>query len=232
MAFFFGLVFGSFFNVAIYRLPQKISLVKPGSRCPNCGHKLNFLELIPVVSFLLQKGRCKACHEGISWRYPLIELATGLGFALIAWWHPVWTSFLTGAMFYSLLLVLAFIDLDHKILPNAITVPGVLVALFLALLGFSIPFWSSVLGALVGFLLLFAIALISKGGMGMGDLKMMALIGAFLGWKAVFYVLFGASLLGSVGGILYLYLTKQDRKTPIPFGPSLALAAVFVYFLF
>ena len=132
--------------------------------------------------------------------------------------------------FFSLLLILALIDLDHKLLPNVLTIPGTALGLLFGLLGWTGSFWTSLLGAGVGFLLIFLIALISRGGMGMGDAKLMAMIGAFLGWKSVFYVLFGASVLGSVGGILYLYLTKQDRKTPIPFGPSMAVAALIVYF--
>ena len=132
---------------------------------------------------------------------------------------------------FSLLFLLALIDLEHKVLPNVLTVPGIVLGLVFALLGWTSFFWASVLGAAVGFLLMFLIALISRGGMGMGDVKLMAMIGAFLGWKSVFYVLFGASVLGSIGGILYLYLTKQDRKTPIPFGPSLAVAALILYFV-
>jgi prepilin signal peptidase PulO-like enzyme (type II secretory pathway) len=135
-----------------------------------------------------------------------------------------------GSVFFSLLLVLALIDLEHKLLPNKLTLSGLAIGLLFSLLGWNLPFFSSLLGGTVGFALLFVIALISRGGMGMGDVKLMALIGSFLGWKAVFYVLFGGALFGSIGGLMYLYITKQDRKTPIPFGPSLALAA-FLYYL-
>lgn len=228
--FIFGLIFGSFFNVVVYRLPKGLSLVKPGSQCPACGHRLTPAELIPILSFLWQKRRCKVCKEPISWRYPIVEFTTGLGFALVAWQGVDWTDYLSGAVFFSLLLILALIDLEHKLLPNVLTLPGVAIGLVFALLSWTLPFWWSVLGAAVGFGLLFAIALISRGGMGMGDVKLMALIGSFLGWQAVFYVLFGAALFGSVGGLLYLCKTKQGKKTPIPFGPSLALAA-FLYYL-
>lgn len=227
-----GLVLGSFYNVMIYRLPRGLSIVRPRSSCPKCGHELGAFELVPVLSFLWQEGRCKVCREPISWRYPIIELLTASCFALVAYQTSSLPGLITGLVFISLLLILALIDLEHKILPNVLTVPGIILGAVFALLGWNLSFCSSLFGAGIGFGVIFLIILLSKGGMGMGDLKMMALIGAFLGWKAVFYVLFGASLLGSVGGILYLYLTKQDRKTPIPFGPSLALAAVFVYFLF
>lgn len=231
VAFIFGLVFGSFYNVVVYRLPKGLSLVKPGSSCPNCGHHLSPRELIPVLSYLFQKGRCRACGEPIAWRYSIVELGTGLGFAFIAFQSSTWIELFVGLVFFSLLLVLAFIDLDHKLLPNVLTLPGLVLGLVFALLGWNLSFWSSVLGALVGFLVMFVIALISRGGMGMGDAKLMAMIGAFLGWKNVFFVLFWASVLGSMGGILFLYFTKQDRKTPIPFGPCLAVAAFAFYFL-
>ena len=226
-----GLVLGSFFNVVVYRLPRKLSLIRPGSSCPHCGHRLSAGELVPIVSFLLQKGRCRECREPIAWRYPLVELVTGLGFALIALHSTSFSELVVGVVFFSLLLLLALIDFAHKLLLNVLTVPGIIIGLLFSLLGWTMPFWHSVLGAGAGFLLMFLIALISRGGMGMGDVKLMAMIGAFLGWRAVFLVLFGASVVGSIGGILYIYLTKQDRKTPIPFGPALALATLVCYFL-
>ena len=229
-SFLFGLAFGSFLNVVIYRVPRGLSVVKPGSSCPKCGHRLGPVELVPILSFFLQRGRCRACGERISWRYPLVECLTGLGFAFVAWTSPAWTEFVVGCVFFSLLLVLAFIDLDHKILPNVLTLPGVVLGFAFSVLGWTGSVLDSVLGAVVGFGLITLIAVISRGGMGMGDAKLMAMIGAFSGWKAVLYVLFGASLLGSIGGIIYLYVTKQDRKTPIPFGPSLAVAAIVMYF--
>jgi leader peptidase (prepilin peptidase)/N-methyltransferase len=228
--FIFGLIFGSFFNVVIYRLPKGLSLVKPRSSCPHCKHELTPGELVPVLSYLWQKGRCKVCNKPISWRYPIVELITGFGFAVVAWGSLSWFDYLVGSVFFSLLLVLALIDLEHKLLPNKLTLSGLAIGLLFSLLGWNLPFFSSLLGGTVGFALLFVIALISRGGMGMGDVKLMALIGSFLGWKAVFYVLFGGALFGSIGGLIYLYVTKQDRKTPIPFGPSLALAA-FLYYL-
>ena len=229
--FIFGLIFGSFFNVVIYRLPKGLSLVKPRSSCPHCKHELRPGELVPVLSYLWQKGRCKVCKKPISWRYPIVELVTGFGFAVVAWGSLSWSDYLVGLVFFSFLLVLALIDLEYKLLPNKLTLSGLALGLLFSLLGWNLSFFSSLLGGAVGFGLLFAIALLSRGGMGMGDVKLMALIGSFLGWKAVFYVLFGGALFGSVGGLIYLYVTKQDRKTPIPFGPSLALAA-FLFFLF
>lgn len=229
-AFLFGLVFGSFYNVVIYRLPRGLSLSKPRSSCPACGHELTPAELIPVLSYLSQRGLCTACLEPIAIRYPLVELVTALGFALIAWHSANLGQLIAGVVFFSFLLILALIDLEHKILPNTLTLPGLVLGLFFAFLGWTLPLPQSLLGALVGFTVIFMLALISRGGMGMGDSKLLALIGAFLGWQKVFFVLFGASFLGSIFGILYLYRTKQDRKTQIPFGPCLAIAAIVVYF--
>lgn len=230
--FLLGLVLGSFYNVVIYRLPRNLSLVTPGSSCPKCGHRLRASELIPLLSFLWQRGACKKCGERIALRYPLVELVTGLGFLAVYWHSPSLASLLVGLFFFSLLLLLALIDLEHKMLLNVLTIPGLMIGLLFAVFGWTSSLQMSALGAAVGFLLILAIAIISRGGMGMGDVKFMAMIGAFVGWQKVFYVLFGASLLGSVGGVVYLYLTKQDRKTPIPFGPSMAVAALIVYFFF
>jgi len=230
LSFFAGLIFGSFFNVVIYRLPRGLSIVKPGSACTHCGHRLTAAELIPLFSFARQRGKCRVCGGRISWRYPVVELLTGLGCALVAGTSSDWAEFVVGVSFFSFLLVLALIDLEHQVLPNKLTVLGLGCGLLFSLFGWTLPFPRSLLGALVGFGLVFVIVVISRGGMGMGDAKLLALIGAFLGWKAVFYVLFWASVLGALGGLLYLYITKQDRKTPIPFGPSLAAAAMVLYF--
>lgn len=228
IVFIFGLVFGSFYNVVIYRLPRGLPLGNSRSVCPQCGHKLSALELVPLLSFLWLKRRCSACSGPISWRYFLVELATGLAFLFLFLFRP-FSYFIIGSLFFSLLLILALIDLEHKILPNILTLPGLGLGLMLSLFGFSIPFKESAIGALLGFLVIFLIILISRGGMGMGDAKLMAMIGSFLGWKGVFFVLVLGSFIGAVSGIIYLYVTKQGRKTPIPFGPSLALAAFIIY---
>ncbi len=230
VVFLFGLVFGSFFNVVIYRLPRSLPFGNSRSVCPLCGHQLSALELVPLASFLALRGRCSSCRAPISWRYFLVELGTGLGFLFMFLFRSSLSGFIIAVIYFSFLLVLALIDLDHKILPNVLTLSGLALGLAVSLLGFSIPFRFSVLGASVGFLLIFLIALLSRGGMGMGDAKLMALIGSFLGWQGVFFVLFLGSFFGAVGGLIYLYITKQGRKTPIPFGPSLALAALIIYF--
>lgn len=230
IVFLFGLVFGSFYNVLIYRLPRGLPIGKGRSVCPHCGHKLGVLELVPLLSFLWLGRRCSLCRTPISWRYFLVELTTGFGFVFIFLLSSSCPDFVIGAVFFSFLLVLALIDLEHKILPNVLTLSGLAVGLAVSLFGLTLPFTSSLLGAVVGFLVIFLIVLLSRGGMGMGDAKLMAMVGSFLGWKGVFFVLFLGSFIGAVGGIIYLYVTKQGRKTPIPFGPSLALAALIIYF--
>ncbi|NLJ79526.1 MAG: prepilin peptidase [Firmicutes bacterium] len=230
LLFLLGLIWGSFLNVVIYRLPRDLSLLKPGSRCPYCGQALGFQELIPLLSFLIQKGRCKACGALISWRYFLIELLSGLGFAAVGLTATSFFESVVGLAFFSFLLTSAFIDLEHKLLLNVLTIPGLVLGLAFSLLSWSIPFSAALAGAAAGFVIIFLIILISRGGMGLGDAKFMALIGAFLGWQKVFYVLFSASLFGTLAGLTYLFLTKQGRKTPIPFGPFLALAAFILYF--
>ncbi|HOB08472.1 MAG: prepilin peptidase [Limnochordia bacterium] len=220
-----GLVFGSFINVLIWRIPRRESIVFPGSHCPDCGKTLSARELIPVVSYLIQKGKCIHCGRRISWQYPAVELITAVGFAFYQWREPSWAALVSKLILFSLLIVAAAIDLRHKRLPNVITIPGMVLGMILAFAGWSVPIGSSLLGLMVSGGLLMAIALLTKG-MGMGDVKLAALIGAFIGpWPALASI-FIASLAGAVVGSIYLLITKQGRKTPIPFGPFLAFGAL------
>jgi len=220
-----GLVCGSFFNVLIWRIPRRESIIFPTSHCPGCRHPLSPRELIPVVSYVLQRGRCRHCGQRISWQYPLIELITAAGFVFYATREPAWPALVARLLLFSLLLVAGAIDLRHQRLPNVITIPGAVLGVVLAMLGWTIPFWSSLLGMLVSGGLLLAIALMTNG-MGMGDVKLAALIGAFIGpWPALGSI-FIASASGALIGLVYLFVTKQGRKTPIPFGPFLALGAL------
>lgn len=228
-AFAFGLAFGSFYNVIIYRLPRQMSIIKPGSRCPACGHELKPLELVPLFSYIWLGGRCLACRGRISRRYPLIELATGLSFAFFAWRSPDFISFLAGSAYFSFLLILTAIDLDHQLLPNVLTLSGVGAGLLFSLLGRTLPFGRSVLGAVVGFSLIFALVLASRGKMGMGDAKLLAMIGSFVGWQGALLVLFLGAVFTVFGGGMYLWYKKLGMEVPIPFGPGLAAAALIVY---
>jgi leader peptidase (prepilin peptidase)/N-methyltransferase len=229
-AFALGCVIGSFLNVCIYRIPEGISIVRPASRCPHCGQAILWYQNVPILSWLLLRGSCARCAVPISARYPLVEALTGILFWLVfhtfglQWATPVYWVF-TAA-----LVVITFIDLDHQIIPNAISLPGILVGFACS---FFIPWisWSdSLLGILLGGGSLYLVAagyrlLTGKDGMGMGDVKLLAMLGAFLGWQAVLPVIFFASLIGSLVGVPLMILRRADGKLAIPFGPFLALGA-------
>ena len=232
-----GLVVGSFLNVCIYRIPQGKSIVSPPSACPNCGNKIKPWHNIPVLSYMLLRGRCAYCGAGISPRYPLIELLNALFYVAALYrfgLHPA--SFLIMVLI-SAFIVVTFIDLDHQIIPDGITLPGIVLGLILGPLVLRNPaipwhtgFINSLIGMVVGGGIFYIIAVVSRGGMGGGDIKLIAMIGAFLGWKPVLLTIFVGSLFGAVVGIWLMVFKGMKRKTPIPFGPFLvagALAAIF-----
>jgi leader peptidase (prepilin peptidase) / N-methyltransferase len=234
----FGLVFGSFLSVVIYRVPRKESIVAPRSACPHCGAMVQSRDNVPVISYVALRGRCRSCGARISLRYPLLELATGLLFAGAA---LRFDSIYTAAVMALLFLVLeavAVIDLEHKIVPNRILYPSFVV--FAALVGLGAAFGQDMelVPATLGFLAfgggLLVVALISPGGMGMGDVKLAALIGLVLGALGPRYVIVAAGvaiLAGGIGAVLLMTLTGASRKAKIPFGPYLAGGAIAAVFL-
>ncbi len=231
----FGLVFGSFLNVCIYRLPVGLSIVMPPSRCSACGHTLSWFENIPLVSYLVLRGRCRACGVRISWQYPLVETATALVFlASLAVFGPD-LLLVSRLVFASALIVLFVIDLRHRILPNAITLPGIVVGFAFSL--FTDPGWqSSLLGIVLGggaLWLMFELWLLIRHeeGLGFGDVKMLAMIGAFLGWRLMLLTLVLASLAGSIVGIALMATGKGGWKSALPLGTFLALAAIVAMFV-
>ncbi len=223
-----GLIVGSFLNVIIYRLPRGESIVLPPSHCPACNHRLNGLDLFPVVSFLFLRGRCRYCGTAIGWRYPLVELLTG-GLTLLAWLRFGPTVELAGALFLTYILIaIAFIDLDHQIIPNALTLPAIVV-------GLALRFWQgsgldAVIGGLVGGGILWLVAWLYPKGMGLGDVKFLAMAGVFLGWLKAIYALFLGSFLGVLIILPLMLLKKIGRRQPFPFGPFLAVAALVMVF--
>jgi leader peptidase (prepilin peptidase) / N-methyltransferase len=226
----FGLVLGSFYNVCIYRLPRDESIAWPGSRCPQCGHALSPLDNLPVVSFLLLRGACRYCHTSISYQYPLVEGVNALATLFIGWKFGLTWALLQALLFFGALLIVSVIDLFHRIIPDVITYPGMVVGLLFSwLTGY--PGWaSSLIGLLIGGGLLWALAagyqlLTGKEGMGGGDIKLLAMIGAFLGWPGVLVTIFVGSCFGTIVG-LPMVLMKKDRAYQIPFGPFLSLGAV------
>ncbi|SHI69169.1 type 4 prepilin peptidase 1 Aspartic peptidase. MEROPS family A24A [Malonomonas rubra DSM 5091] len=230
-----GAIFGSFLNVCIYRIPGGMSVVSPASRCPKCETKIRWYQNIPILSWFLLKGRCASCGVNISPRYALVEALNGLLFVLVLWFFGFsWTA-LIYALFVSLLVVITFIDLDHQIIPDIISLPSIPIGFTCS---FAIPWLSwldSLLGILLGGGLLLVIAwlyeiLLKREGMGGGDIKLLAMIGAFLGWKAIFPIIFFASLGGTLIGVPLMLIKGKDSRFALPFGPFLASASIIYLF--
>ena len=262
-----GLLFGSFFNVVIHRLPKVLNrewratateilkeaecevscpkdelpenycLIKPRSACPSCNHKITALENIPVISWLFLGGECSSCKASISFRYPFVELLTAVTFAVCAWAFGFTWLLLFAIIFTSFLIISSFIDYDHKILPDQLTLPlvwiGLSVVLFLGSANIQASFApdlrSAVIGALCGYLVLWSIYWLfklatGKEGMGHGDFKLLAAIGAFVGFKMLPLVIILSTVTGAVLGIATMIINKKGRDHTIPFGPFLAIA--------
>ncbi|HET6466307.1 MAG TPA: prepilin peptidase [Nitrospiria bacterium] len=225
-----GLIIGSFLNVCIHRLPRNESLIAPSSRCPSCHHSVRWWDNIPVISFLILGGRCRDCGRPISWRYPVVELVSGIGYLLLVWRFGVGWQTVVYALLFSSLLVITFIDLDHQIIPDRITLPGMIVGLIASSLILPIGFLDALIGLLLGGALFYGVAVASRGGMGGGDIKLIAMIGAFLGWKQALLTIFIGALAGSVIGLFLMTFKGKSRKYPVPFGPFLSLGAVVSLF--
>ena len=235
VSFVLGAVIGSFLNVCIWRIPEGKSIVTPASHCPKCGNPVRFHDNIPLVSWLVLRGRCRDCGEAISPRYPLVELLTALLSLALGWLYGPSLQYLAAFLFASALVVVTFIDLDHQIIPDVISLPGIPVCFLLAWLVMGVPFWDSLLGILAGggFLYLVAVGyelLTKREGMGGGDIKLLAMIGAFLGWKSLFFVVFMSSILGALVGVVLIAAQGRDMKYAVPFGPFLSMAAVMYPF--
>lgn len=227
---FLGLVVGSFLNVCIHRLPRRESINWPGSHCTSCNRPLSWYENVPIVSWLALLGRCRTCGQRISVMYPLVELITGVLF-VAGYWIYGWTPMLAVRLAFACAMVALFaIDLRHHLLPNSITLPGIVIGFLLSL--FLPPGWkASLIGLIAGGGVLFAIAegyyrLRGVEGLGMGDVKMLAMIGAFLGWKLMLVTLILASFAGSVIGVVIIALGRGGMKAALPFGTFLAVGAL------
>lgn len=253
-----GLIIGSFLNVVIYRLPimmqqearlqcaellnipiskpkQVFNLIQPRSHCPHCSHQITILENIPVISFIWQRGQCTVCHQSISWRYPFIELLSA-SLAIFLAWQFGFTWQLLGALTLTwILLALSMIDFDHQLLPDSLTLPGLWLGLFANLFNLYTDIEASVIGAIAGYLFLWSIywvfkLLTGKEGMGYGDFKLLALLGAWLGWQPLPSIILISSFLGALVGISLIIIRQHDKNVPIPFGPYLAFAG-WIYLL-
>jgi leader peptidase (prepilin peptidase)/N-methyltransferase len=252
-----GLLIGSFLNVVIHRLPimmerdwqaqcaefagaptpnfAPLSLVSPRSRCPHCSRPIHALENIPVLSYLLLKGRCKGCGQTISPRYPLVEAITGLLFGYAAWRFGMTLAGVGALVFIAAMIALTFIDFDTQLLPDDITLPLLWAGLLLNANNTFTTLPNAVIGAAVGYLALWSVYWLfklatGKEGMGYGDFKLLAAIGAWLGWPLLPQVILLSSLVGAFVGIVLIVLARHGRNVPIPFGPYLAAAGLIALF--
>ena len=235
-AFLFGLALGSFLNVCIYRIPIKKSIVRPPSSCPRCQERIKFYDNIPVLSYLLLMGRCRRCGHPISIQYPVVEMATGLISVVLLLKLGPTLEYVFFLLFAGWLIVIAFIDLRHKIIPDVLSLPGIMVGFAFSLVPFTpLPWLDSLIGIVGGggFLLLVAIffeKMTGREGMGMGDVKMLAMIGAWMGWKALPFIVLLSSVSGSLLGGTLLLVSGRGVRTKIPFGPFLSLGALIYLF--
>ena len=254
----FGLVIGSFLNVCIYRIPLGKSIVYPNSSCPHCGTPIRFYDNVPVLSYLILRGKCRSCGKPISMQYPFVELLSGFAF-YCCWSVWQWTSpTFVNSLFLSMVIVLIFTDYHHRILPNKLTLPGTAAGILLSsfqapalytdaislkassLFGFkyahlALPWVGSILGALAGGGFLFIVAFVyeklrKRQGLGMGDVKMMAMVGAFLGWRLALLTIFAGSLIGTLIGIGLILFRSMNLQTKLAFGVFLGVASAFSLF--
>jgi len=235
IAFILGACIGSFLNVCIARLPSGESIVSPGSKCPACQSGIRFYDNIPILSYLWLRGRCRQCGQPISLRYPLVEILTAAMAALIVLKFGLAIDTLIYFVLTAALIVIIYIDLDHQLIPDVISLPGVPVGFAAAFFLDALTWIDSLIGILVGGGILFAIAggyylLTGKEGMGGGDIKLLAMIGAFLGWQGVCFTIFVASLTGTLAGLLVMGIAGKNLKFAVPFGPFLSIGAIAYLF--
>ncbi len=253
-----GLIIGSFLNVCIHRIPLEKSIVSPGSSCPHCGISIGFLDNIPILSFLLLRGKCRACGQRISIQYPIVELFSALAFFECARMWMFAPPTYVNSLFLAIIIILVFTDYNHRILPNTITLPGIVAGFLLSpfqipevysdlfswkvisMLGFENssnvePWIGAIMGAIIGggllYLVAFAYEIVRRRqGLGMGDVKMMAMVGAFIGWRLALLTIFVGSLLGTFVGISLILLRKIDTQGKLAFGVFLGIGSALCLF--
>jgi len=231
----FGAIIGSFLNVCILRLPKDESIITPGSHCPHCQNPIQFYDNIPLISYFLLRGKCRKCKKKISIQYPLIEGITAICSFILFLKYGVSLSYLFYFLFVAALIVITVIDFYHQIIPDVISIPGIGVGLLSALILPHITFFNSLIGMILGGGSLFMVAtlyqwLFKREGMGGGDVKLLAMIGAFLGWESVIITIISSSLIGSILGIIIIIFKGKNFKYAIPFGPFLSLGAAITLF--
>ena len=235
LVFLFGLCIGSFLNVCIYRLPQSKSIVHPRSMCPSCGTLIRFYDNIPILSYIALRGKCRYCKAPISFRYPVIEFISGILAVGIFIKYGIAFETVIYYTFVSILLVITFIDIDHQIIPDVITLPGIPIFFAASFALSEVTVVESILGILIGGGSLYLVAwlyhlLTHKEGMGGGDIKLLAMMGAIIGWQGVLFTIFMGSAVGTVSGLLLILKSRKTMKLAIPFGPFLAIGATAYIF--
>ena len=236
IVFIFGACIGSFLNVCIYRLPVSKSIVYPGSMCTECGRAIRFYDNIPLISYIWLRGKCRFCQSSFSIRYLLVEFMGG-GFAVGTYLKFGFSATaLIHFGFIAALIVITFIDIDHRIIPDVISLPGIPIGFAASFIMPTTSWIESLLGILAGGGILYLVAwgyqlMTRKEGMGGGDIKLLAMIGAMVGWKGVLFTIFISSAVGTLVGVIEMIRTRQNMKLAIPFGPFLAIGAVTYVFL-
>jgi leader peptidase (prepilin peptidase)/N-methyltransferase len=229
-----GLFFGSFLNVCIYRIPRSESVIWPGSHCPNCGRKIKPWDNIPIVSYIVLLGKCRSCSAKISPRYPLVEALSALLALGMLYRFGLNVPFVIYYIWACALLVITFIDIDYQIIPDSLSIGGIIAGLILVY-WLPVSYRDSLIGLVLGAGLLTAVIygyyfLTGKQGMGGGDVKLLGMIGVFTGWEGVLFTIFMGSLAGTLFGIPWAFVQKKTMKAAIPFGPFLALGALIYVF--
>ena len=228
--FILGLVIGSFLNVVIYRLPKGESIVRPPSHCPECGHRLKPLELVPIVSYIFLRGKCSNCGIRISVRYPMVELFTAIIFTGNYIMFSDIMNIVAGLVLSSILIALTMIDYDHQILPDSLTLGGLAIGLIFSFIRPGFNALTGISGIFAAGGLLFVVALVSKGGLGGGDIKLMAMTGSFLGPLSAVAAVFLGALIGLIASLPGIITGKLEMKSKLPFGPFLAIASMIFWF--
>lgn len=235
-SFLWGLVLGSFLNVCIYRIPLKRSIISPPSNCPHCGEKIRFYDNIPLISYLFLLGKCRHCRHPISWQYPAVEALTGLLSLFSFIRYGLTYQYFLVLFFLGVLLTISFIDLYHKIIPDILTLPGIITGWASSFALANITWLDSFIGIMAGGGSLFVVAFVyeritGREGLGGGDVKLLAMIGAWMGWRSLPLIVLISSLTGTLIGLSFILLAGKEYRFKIPFGPFLAFGTV-VYLFF
>jgi leader peptidase (prepilin peptidase)/N-methyltransferase len=234
-SFLLGLSLGSFLNVCIYRIPLKKSIVHPRSSCPHCGEPIRFYDNIPLLSYIVLMGKCRQCDHRISLRYPIVELLTGILSLILFTIYGIGFQYLLSLLFAATLVTISFIDLDHRIIPDVLSLPGVAAGWAVSFFPWGVYWIDSLIGTIAGGGSLYLVAVLyermtGREGMGGGDIKLLAMIGAWMGWQALPLIVLIASLTGAVTGMVFILFSGKGYRFRIPFGPFLSLGALLYLF--